>query len=335
MPDWRRILILILVVISLFIIYKLVKKREIILQESEKKEEEEEILEPFSSLQLSNSENTTFPLKEYVIMSSWNSANDYNGKVSLDTLEKTLDRGYRFIDLEIFSVDNIPQVSFSNTKQNDTMDSAPILFLDVCRLIVTKGFTTPNGEDPLFLHLRIKTAKDDILEKMANIFNVEFMSRLYEGEVTGDTELSQLRKKVVIIVDRNYLPNIEVYKCEGTCTLDFKQFVNMYSGTPEFKNLTYVQKLEQTITPLMKTYKGRTNVSTFQMVTQPIGDLIVNKNSSDFLELIKNYKINVFPQKVFYPDEHLTLYENFFVDYGRRAFVPMSVAFNSLFQIDD
>jgi hypothetical protein len=301
-----------------------------------KEEEDKKELEPFSlGKQLSNSENTSFPLKEYIIMSSWNSANDYNGKVSLDTLEKNLDRGYRFIDLEIFSVDNIPHVSYSNTKQNDTMDSVPILFLDVCRLIVTKGFSTPNGEDPLFLHLRIKTAKDDILEKMANIFNVEFMSRLYQGEVTGETELSLLKKKVVIVVDRNYLPNIEIYKCEGTCVLDFKQFVNMYSGTPEFKNLTYIQKLDQTTSPLMKTYNGRTNVNNFEMVTQPIGDLIVNKNSTDFLQLIKNYKINVFPQKVFYQDEHLTLYENFFVDYGRRAFVPMSVAFNSLFQLDD
>ena len=157
MADIKRILFLLVILLSFYILYKLVQRRQQIFAEYEKERENEIFAEPFEVMpRISPCTNMNLPLKEYAIMSSWNSATNESLNVSLDALDKVLVRGYRFIDLEIYSIDNKPNVSFSTQKSYDSMESPPLLFQDVCRRIILTGFTTNNGQDPLFLHLRIK-----------------------------------------------------------------------------------------------------------------------------------------------------------------------------------
>ena len=206
MPDLKRILFLLVIFLSFYLLYSLIERRGNIMADAELEIKQE----PFETLpRISPSANMVLPLKEYVIMSSWNSATDPNGNVSLDTLDNVLNRGYRFLDLEIYSVDDKPCVGFSTQKANDTMDSSPILFLDVCRRIILKGFSTNNGQDPLFIHLRIKSKNPIILEKMADVLMQECKNRLYKGRVNKHTILSKLKSKLVLIVDRNYFPESE------------------------------------------------------------------------------------------------------------------------------
>jgi hypothetical protein len=260
MTDIKRILFLFVILLSFYLLYKLVQRRQQIFAEYENEEQQEHVkslVEPFEVLpRISPCINMSLPLKEYAIMSSWNSATNEGQQVTLDALDKVLIRGYRFIDLEIYSIDNKPYVSFSTQKSYDSMESTPLLFLDVCRRIILTGFSTNNGQDPLFLHLRIKSTSPVIFEKLADICSHECKSRLYRGKVTKNTILSELKGKLVIIVDRNYYPQSETYKCIGSCKNDFTSIINMYSGTPEFESMKFIQKLDQPTTPLQKTKSG-------------------------------------------------------------------------------
>jgi len=326
MADTKRLLFLLVILLSFYLLYKLVERRQQIFADYEA----ENTAEPFVDVmsRISPCKNMNFPLKEYAIMSSWNSATDESLQVSLDALDKVLTRGYRFIDLEIYSLDNKPNVGFSTQKNYDTMESTPLLFLDVCQRIMLTGFSTNNGQDPLFLHLRIKSASPVIFEKLADICLHECKSRLYDGKVTKNTILSELQGKLVIIVDRNYYPQSETYKCIDSCVNDFTTIINMYSGTPELESMPFIQKLEQPTTPLMKTNDGLTNVEKISMVIHNMGSLNVENNGPEFYSLLKNYSIQIFPQKVYYRDQNLNLYEDFFLNNGHRAFVPMSIAFS-------
>ena len=138
-------------------------------------------IEGFNSIpHIASTKTVEFPLKEYVFMSSWNSAVDEGQNVTLETLEKTLVRGYRFIDLEIYLVNDQPQVGFSTQKNYNTMETAPLLLFDALGLIMSKAFSVDNGKDPLFIHLRIKSLKMDIFTKLADAISLQLGNRLYK-----------------------------------------------------------------------------------------------------------------------------------------------------------
>lgn len=332
MPDLKRILFLMVIFLSFYLLYCLLERRRNLMADLEVENQNTQQKEPFEILsRISHSENMILPLKEYVVMSSWNSATDSNGNVSLNTLDNVLKRGYRFIDLEIYSVDDKPCVGFTAQKTNDTMDSSPISFLDVCRHIMLQGFSTNNGKDPLFLHLRIKSTNYKILEKMADVLLQECKNRLFDGDVDGDTRLASLKSKLVIIVDRNYFSQSETYKCIGSCTNDFTKLINLYSGTPDLESMPFVHKLQSSFIPLQQARAGLTNVEKLKMVIHQMGSLNIEHNGSEFFTLVRNHSIQVFPQKVYFRDANLFVYEDFFTNNGHRAFVPMSVAFEYIF----
>jgi hypothetical protein len=330
MTDIKRILLLVVIVLSFYLLYKLVERRRAILAEYETEKEvsslsEKENFEVMS--RISSSANLQFPLKEYEIMSSWNSATDTNLKVSLAALDNVLKRGYRFIDLEIYSVDNIPNVGFSTQSAFDSMESTPIPFLEVCKQIMLTAFITNNGADPLFINLRIKSKSPTIFGQLADIFVSECKPRLYDGKVKGSTILSELKGKIIIIIDRNYYPQSETYTCKApSCTNDFTTMINKYSGTPALQTWSVVDKMNQPTQPLKITKNGFTNVEKLQMMIHNMGSLNVASNGPEFHALLKTYSIQILPQKVYYQDKYLTQYEEFFTNNGHRAFVPMAIA---------
>lgn len=149
------------------------------------------------------------PLREYAIMSSFNSA--YDGKaVSAQQLKEVLARGYRFIDLNVFVAD--PQnkgekkvyVGFAPDNKPTLADNA-LLFSEAMKIIHQFAFVkTPskkaqergripmtektipqsNGtslednykEYPLFLHLRIFRAENsnvDVIQEMLPMLHSE------------------------------------------------------------------------------------------------------------------------------------------------------------------
>ena len=86
MPDIKRIIFLFVIILCFYVIYKLVQRRQTILTQYES-----ESKEPFETKteirpRIRSTGNLSLPLKEYVIMSSWNSASGPDGQVTLTNL---------------------------------------------------------------------------------------------------------------------------------------------------------------------------------------------------------------------------------------------------------
>ena len=336
MVSFKKLLLLFVILLCFYILYKLVVEREKIMKQYEQSMKDSAIsiltstsnkIEGFGTIpHIASTKTVTFPLKEYVFMSSWNSAVDEGQNVTLDALEKTIVRGYRFLDLEIYLVNDQPHVGFSTLKNYNTMDTTPLILFDALGLIMTKAFSVDNGKDPLFIHLRIKSLKMDIFTKLADAISLQLGSRLHKGEVTKDTLLSEIQNKIVIVVDKTYIPHINKYECKDGCKNNFMDIINMYSGTNELSSMKVYQQLEQPSQPLQLTNDQRTNVKKLRMVTAGIGEFYDKKNNPDFYKLVKNHSIQIVPMKVSSKDEAFDKYEAFFKNNGNRAFVPMAIA---------
>ena len=325
--NFKKIIFTLVFFLMFYVFYQIIVIRsQYVRNQKDEVENENNNKEPFESRPyLESSKVLDLPLKEYVIMSSWNSAVDYDGIVSLEVLEKVVQRGYRFLDMEIYLTENEPHVGFSSEKSFDTVESMPVSFLDVCDMLLAKAFFVSNKLDPLLLHLRIKSRNTDIYDKIANILKMKFNERLYTKQITGETTLAELQNKVVIIVDRNYAPHLKDYECKS-CSVNLNKQVAVYSGTPTFQSLRTYEKLDKPYTPLEVVENGRTNVEKWQMVSNGIGDFYTEENKPDFYNFVLSHSVQIIPHKVASKDEALQIYEMFFQNNGKRAFVPMAVA---------
>ena len=113
-------------------------------------------------------------LRDYYIASSYNSCcggdfkNDY---VDYVPLKQVIKQGARLLDFEIYSLNGKPVVAASSESSynlKETYNSLP--FDDVMNIVSRYSFsssTCPNANDPLFIHLRIKSNREDIYKSMA------------------------------------------------------------------------------------------------------------------------------------------------------------------------
>ena len=194
-------------------------------------------------------EFTNLPLKEYCIMGSYNSA--ITGKyVNLDMVKYVLSRGCRFLDFEVFYINNkkskdiddlyTPVVSYVLDKNFKNLETENSILLDkVLAAAVANGFSSnsPNNGDPLFIQLRIKPQrvdkseyssfsdnnayqdnfkKNEVLKRafykaVAKSVDYALKSKLYNGEVTKDTKFADLMGKVVLIIDKTIEPKYKHY----------------------------------------------------------------------------------------------------------------------------
>ena len=143
-------------------------------------------------------------LKDCVIKASHSSA--YNGaNIDTNMVSFVISRGVRFLDFELQYDDNadvvVGNVKFSDilTKINESA------FTDN-----TTGCASPNKNDPMFIHLRIKTGASDasvVYDKINEDLNILFpnnsIDRKYDKNVYPETKLSEILRKYVIIVDQN------------------------------------------------------------------------------------------------------------------------------------
>lgn len=158
-----------------------------------------------------------FKLRDYYIMSSYNSCCDggfENGYVSLDALKQVILRGARVLDFEIYSVDNKTVIAASdnnNFYQKGTYNSLPFSStMDLIERYAFSASTAPNYNDPLFLHFRIKSKKPHVFNDMAKSLASSFSRyRLpskynYEsgGENIGTEPLKNFNRRVVFLCDK-------------------------------------------------------------------------------------------------------------------------------------
>lgn len=184
-------------------------------------------------------------LRDYYVKSSYNSCASgqfENDWVDLCALNNVIKQGCRFLDFEIYDLNNIPVVAVSSTNNYFEKGSYNYITLDdvvsTIQSTAFNGSSCPNPKDPLIIHLRIKTNHIDIYNNISTILTTRLDSKMlpniysYEfgGKNLGAVPLKDLLGKVIVIVDKSN-PLFE------KTSLD--EFVNIASNSVFLRNLTY------------------------------------------------------------------------------------------------
>jgi hypothetical protein len=193
----------------------------------------------------SSDPNCGYTLKDYYIKSAYNccSGGSYkNDFVDICNLKNVIKQGVRGLDFEIYSIDNEPVVATSTEDSyfiKETYNS--VKFADVMYTIQNYAFsnsTCPNPQDPIIIHLRIKSSNTKMYENFANIFksyNSILLGKKYSYENyktnLGDVQLMSLVGKIIVIVDRSNTSFME--------STNFQEYVNMTSNSIFMRALHY------------------------------------------------------------------------------------------------
>jgi len=210
----------------------------------------------------------SFTLKDYYIKTAYNCCsgglykNDY---VDTCALVDIIKQGVRCLDFEIYSMNDQPVVATStvpNYYVKETYNS--VLFSSVMEIIKSSCFDggiTPNPNDPILIHLRIKSTNPRMYDNLANILNgykdyllgphysfeYTYMSNGFQDTSSSDSgsssnsqylthnlgnvNLKDLQKKIIIIVDRLNTAFME--------NSNFYEYVNMTSNSVFMRALSY------------------------------------------------------------------------------------------------
>lgn len=161
----------------------------------------------------------TMPLRNFYIKTALNCCclgEWKNNYVDMAPLISAIKQGYRCLDFEIYSEDNVPVVAASTRNDyynKETYNSLPLS--SVISTIISNAFSssltiTPNGSDPLLINLRIKSNNSnvDFMNGIVSAIN-QFGDRLlgpeynylYDGNNLGQQPMSVFMGKVIIMAD--------------------------------------------------------------------------------------------------------------------------------------
>jgi hypothetical protein len=288
------------------------------------------------------------PLIEYCIKASYNSA--YNGSnITLLALDNVISRGCRFVDFEIYLIDDLPCVSYSVDPTFSTLTSGNFLPLkDVFNEIVGNCFTgnAPNPRDPLFIHLRINTtcglnnqSACSIYQQVGAVIQNTLLPKLYLDDaskaipVTKNTLLSDIASKIILVMDASINRDYKNYAiCDvsnNTTCYNLRNYINIETGGTEWKKFKFSDFLNQSTNTL-------TVDSTNSMMAEPnqgtlslqlvLPNTGVNVQNASFpLSNIVSYGCQTIAMKFYNNDIGLQAYENLFNTY-KTAFVPLGFA---------
>ena len=300
-------------------------------------DEIKKIKSSMSGYSFSSTNKVDLPLREYCIKSSYNSALSGN-YVSTDMIKYVLGRGCRFLDFEIFYINNNPCVAYSADPTFVTITSKNFITLnEALKTVIINGFSgpSPNANDPLFIHFRIKCQNPEIFNKIGMCVNNYLSSRLYDEKVTGSTQLSLLVGHVILIIDVQFALDFKKMDYYPKCNLvssvlsknncfDLSKYANMDSGTNDLRIYDYHNLNNQSITPpvLMKQESDETDVSLLRIV---IPNFTINDNNIPSYDFIQNYGVQFIANCFYKNDKNLIEYEKFFFD-NKSAYVPFASA---------
>lgn len=219
----KKVLVLIILAIFIYIIFRLIQKRIIIKSQKEgfatfdTPSVSSIVTANTIPVNITNNKDNSKPIKSYFIKSSIDSA--YDGTIiSTDMIIYNLQRGYRFLDLEVFleSLTTSPDgtspsatVAFSNTGSYPRTSANNISFISAIQTVLSNAFsnTTPNSGDPLFLQIRPMYRTDDSANGLNTQLNtqIEVALDILKSKIamiSSSTTLSEIAGKIVILMDK-------------------------------------------------------------------------------------------------------------------------------------
>ena len=325
MHIYKKILVLIIIIIFSYLLFKLIKTRREITQKSH--------IENFTpnSIDVQATNNKSLLLREYCIKSSINSA--YNSsKYAIDCdntnpnniLTTILKRGVRFLDFEIYSLDEKPIVGYSTfdseNTQNEATNTTNDTFIYLDKVFETILKDKPLITDPLFIQLRIKTEKTKLYEIINEYILNGFKGSLYTGKITGDTRLSDIDNKIIIVVDDK-----RSNKSYKNSRLQTSGLVNLETsnGITVFSTTQLIDSDNKRININTDGVSITTNEKT-PVWTLSYPDVMDTKNP-DIYTLMNKQCPNIIQCRFDKDDNNLALYESLFKTQG---FVPLGSAYS-------
>lgn len=191
-------------------------------------------------------------LRDYYVLSSYNSCcggNIENDFVDLNPLKTVLKHGARALDFEIFSLNGEPVVGAGPNYEMDEKiflkGTYNHLSLDqVFNEIEKSGFgggISPNPQDPMFLHFRMKTNNSNLHKTLCKKIKQYFSKRLlpirygFEGrhatreQNIGRLPLLDAKNKIIIIMND---PK-KLYR-----NTPMQEIINLSNDMPNYKSFT-------------------------------------------------------------------------------------------------
>lgn len=159
-----------------------------------------------------------FKLRDYYIKSAYNAFNPdkfKNSNVSMDALLYVIARGCRFIDFEVFSVENQPVIASSSVNSfnyKETFNHIPVSdAFEVLGSYVFSGSKCPNPGDPFIIHMRIMSRNVTMYDNLAKIISQSKTmarnllgpkyGREFQTKDLGNENLLDFKGKIILMVD--------------------------------------------------------------------------------------------------------------------------------------
>ena len=188
-----------------------------------------------------------FKLRDYYIKSAYNAFNPEkfkNSTVSMDALLYVIARGCRFIDFEVFSVENEPVIASSSVNSfnyKETYNHIPVSdAFEVLGSYVFSGSKCPNPGDPFIIHMRLMSRNITMYDKLAKIISQSKTmarnllgpkyGREYQSKDLGNEPLLDFKGKIILMVDGTN----QVYR-----NTKLFELINMSSNTMFLSKYTY------------------------------------------------------------------------------------------------
>ena len=170
-----------------------------------------------TSINLADSQSK-FKLRDYYIKSAYNAFNPdkfKNSNVSMDALLYVIARGCRFIDFEVFSVENQPVIASSSVNSfnyKETFNHIPVSdAFEVLGSYVFSGSKCPNPGDPFIIHMRIMSRNVTMYDNLAKIISQSKTmarnllgpkyGREFQTKDLGNENLLDFKGKIILMVD--------------------------------------------------------------------------------------------------------------------------------------
>lgn len=274
-----------------------------------------------------NVDKPSLPLKQYCIKAAYNAA--FTGHyINTEMLKYVFYRGCRFLDFEVFSFDKTPYVAYSTKSDYSVIESKnKELLQEILSQVANYAFTSPspNTRDPVFIHLRIKTNQTSLYDKIGEVINHVLKPQMFLDSntglakpVNGDTPLRDIMGKVIIVLDKTYVPT---YKQVSSLA----NYVNMESGGDSLRKYSYsILSQQQYSTPNIHDDGKTTDVSVMKLVMPNLAsNMFGTTRNSQYYPMVLNYGAQIVMYPFYQVDMYLSQYEQAFA-YGKSAFIPLA-----------
>jgi hypothetical protein len=165
-----------------------------------------------------NDNQSKFKLRDYYIKAAHNVFNPEkfkNTTVSMDAFLYVIARGCRFVDFEVFSVENQPVIASSSVNSynyKETYNHIPVAeAFEVLGNYVFSGAKCPNPGDPFIIHMRMMSQNITMYDNLAKIISqsksvARYLlgpkyGREYQTKDLGNEDLLDFKGKIILIVD--------------------------------------------------------------------------------------------------------------------------------------